>query len=112
MCGIAPGKSQSPREPSSSLPSSAQTFAGILEPNSTAPLAAAARPKKLRRDNAAMSLEGEVILILSLLSQNCLLLISEGPLLGPKLRQQREFYFRPGESHRGLNFLGTFTPTL
>src|ERR1700758_387289 len=63
MCGIGTGKSQSPGKPQGD-PSSAQTLAGTLELNSAAPPAAAARPKKLRRDNAAISLEvGEVLFI-------------------------------------------------
>jgi hypothetical protein len=63
MCGIGTGKSQSPGKPHGDA-SSAQTLAGTLELNSAAPLAAAARPKKLRRDIAAISLEaGEVLFI-------------------------------------------------
>ena len=66
MCGIGTGKSQRPgmlpEDVSSS--SSALIFSGILELSSTALPATAARPKKLRRDNAATNLEaGEVFFI-------------------------------------------------
>jgi hypothetical protein len=61
MCGIGTGKSQSTDVPVSS---SAQTLLGMLEPNSTAPPAAAALPKKLRRDKRARKWEaGEVLFI-------------------------------------------------
>src|SRR5215469_1695418 len=62
MCGIGTGKLQSAGESLSS--SSAQTLLGIVEPNSTAPPAAAALPKKLRRDKRARNWEaGEVLFI-------------------------------------------------
>src|SRR5215813_7765394 len=61
MCGIGTGKLQSADEPVSS---SAQTLLGIEEPNSTAPPAAAALPKKLRREKRARNWEaGEVLFI-------------------------------------------------
>jgi hypothetical protein len=63
MFGIGTGKSQSPGTPHGDA-SSAQTLAGTLELSSAAPPAAAARPKKLRRDNAAIILEvGEMLFI-------------------------------------------------
>src|SRR5437867_6285974 len=93
MCGIGTGKSQSPgnphRDSSSflcssflfflssflSFLSSAPTLLGMLEPSSTALPATAARPKKPRRDTAAMNLEaGEVLSILVLLVTYCLVL--------------------------------------
>ena len=88
MCGIGTGKSQSPGDPHrdsssflssffllflSSFLSSAPTLLGILEPSSTALPATAARPKKPRRDTAAMSLDaGKVLFILVLLDSKFL----------------------------------------
>src|SRR5262249_23467981 len=63
-CGIGTGKSHCPGKPHADA-SPAATFSGIVEPNNTALLATAARLKKLRRDNAAMTLEGAEVLFIS-----------------------------------------------
>jgi hypothetical protein len=62
MCGIGTGKSQSPGTPQEF--SSAQTLAGTLAVNRAVPPVAATLAKKLRRDNAAITLEvGDVLFI-------------------------------------------------